>query len=216
MIKDALVPIALRVLPIAMIPHISCKFRTILDLSFSLRLYYGIEITSVNDATNKDNSLTNAMGQLGKVLPRLIANMAKASIKGGPLLFATKPDIKDGYWQMVVAKYEEWCFACVLPIRVDDTDHHIVIPNSLQIMDWAESPLFFCAASKIARADIAYTLAVVPVATAKPHPLEHFMLPPDKWPETYVEDHGWKFMCIFEDYFDNFITMAQRTEHNEL
>eukprot|EP00978_Attheya_sp_CCMP212_P017620 scaffold47191_cov34-Attheya_sp.AAC.2 len=103
-IKDDL-PAALKLSPIAMIPHNSQKFRAILDLSFSLRLYC-TEITSVNDATNKDDSPTNAMGQLGQVLPRLIAKMAEASSEGGPLLFA-KLDIKDGYWRMVVAKGEE-------------------------------------------------------------------------------------------------------------
>eukprot|EP00978_Attheya_sp_CCMP212_P018811 scaffold51965_cov62-Attheya_sp.AAC.3 len=163
-----------------MIPHNSRKFRAILDLSFSLCLY-GTEIPSVNDATNKDDSPTNAMGQLRQVLPRLIAKMAEASSEGGPLLFA-KLDIKDGYWRMVVAKGEEWHFAYVLPKRKGDTNHHIVVLNSLQ-MGWAESPPFFCAASETAR-DIADTLADAPVGTTKPHPLEEYMLPPDKWPDT--------------------------------
>eukprot|EP00978_Attheya_sp_CCMP212_P021268 scaffold61955_cov34-Attheya_sp.AAC.1 len=210
-IKDDL-PVALKLSPIAMIPHNSRKFRAILDLSFSLCLY-GTEITSVNDATNKDDSPTNAMGQLGQVLPRLIAKMAEASSEGGPILFV-KLDIKDGYWRMVVAKGEEWQFAYVLPKRKGDTDHHFVVPNSLQ-MGWAESPPFFCAASETAR-DIADTLADAPVGTAKPHPLEEYMLPPDKWPDTYVEDHGRKYMRVFEDYVDDFIAMAQTTDRNEL
>ena len=147
-----------------MIPHNSRKFRAILDLSFVLRLF-GIEVTSVNDATNKEKSPTNAMGQLGQVLPRLIAKMAEATLEEGPLMFA-KLDIKDGYWRMVVAEGKEWNFAYVLPKRDTDTDFHIVVPSALQ-MGWAESPPFFCAASETAR-DVADVLASAPLGTAIP------------------------------------------------
>jgi hypothetical protein len=210
-IKDN-IPEELKLSPIAMIPHNSRKFRAILDLSFVLRLF-GIEVTSVNDATNKEKSPTNAMGQLGQVLPRLIAKMAEATLEDGPLMFA-KLDIKDGYWRMVVAEGKEWNFAYVLPKRKTDTDFHIVVPSALQ-MGWAESPPFFCAASETAR-DVAEVLATAPLGTAIPHPLEEYMLPPAKWPESYTETHGPKYMRVFEDYVDDFIAMAQTTNQLEL
>ena len=47
-------PEELKVSPIAMILHKSRMFRTILDLSFRLRLKNGDEIPSVNESTEKN------------------------------------------------------------------------------------------------------------------------------------------------------------------
>ena len=52
------------------------------------------------------------MGQLGQVLPRLIVKMAEATLlDNGPLVFV-KLNIKDGYWQMVVAEGKEFLPHC--------------------------------------------------------------------------------------------------------
>jgi hypothetical protein len=105
-----------------MIPHNthnSRKFRAILDLSFILHLH-GIEVTSVNDATNKAKSPTHAMGQLGQVLPRLIAKMAEATLTDGNIMFA-KLDIKNGgYWR-------EWWWQ-----TVKNGILHMFFPNETQ------------------------------------------------------------------------------------
>jgi len=88
-------PPNLKISPVAAVPHKSRRFRTILDLSFQLRVA-GLRLPSVNAATRKQ-ALTTAMRQLGKVLPRLIAAMAAAALQHGPIFFA-KWDIKDGFW----------------------------------------------------------------------------------------------------------------------
>lgn len=44
-------PEQLKISPLAMVPHKSCAFRAILDLSFRLRLKDGSEVPSVNEAT---------------------------------------------------------------------------------------------------------------------------------------------------------------------
>ena len=60
-------PAALKLSPLAMIPHKSRKYRAILDLSFALMLN-GYSLPSVNDATEK-LALEDAMNQIGSVLP---------------------------------------------------------------------------------------------------------------------------------------------------
>ena len=89
----------LKLSPLAMVPHKSRKYRAILDLSFSLKIF-GMEIPSVNDAT-VITAPQQSMAQLGSVLPRLIEAVATAPVDKGNLVFS-KLDIKDGYWRMVV------------------------------------------------------------------------------------------------------------------
>jgi len=89
----------LKISPIAMVPHKSCKYRTTLDFSFSLKLF-GMKIPSMNENTSF-TAPQHSMQQLGKVLPRLIESVARAPVSDGVMLFS-KLDIKDGYWIMVV------------------------------------------------------------------------------------------------------------------
>ncbi len=65
-IKDTLPP-QMKVSPIAAIPHKSKAFRSILDLSFSLRLSNGSVRQSVNDTTTK-TAPRRAISQLGHSL----------------------------------------------------------------------------------------------------------------------------------------------------
>jgi hypothetical protein len=72
----------------------------ILDLSHGVQLH-DVRFPSVNEATNPTVAPTDAMAELGNVLPRLIYAVATAADIRGPILFS-KLDIKDGYWRMVV------------------------------------------------------------------------------------------------------------------
>ena len=88
-------PTALKLSPLAMIPHKSRQYRAILDLSFVLRLAE-YTLPSVNEAM-KACAPEEAINQIGTVLPRLIEAMAMASDDDGPIMFS-KLDIKDGFW----------------------------------------------------------------------------------------------------------------------
>ena len=72
-IKDKIPP-KLKISPVAMIPHKSRDFRTILDLSFRLR-YKGKLLESVNSATTMQ-APAESMIQLGNCVTRLIAMLA--------------------------------------------------------------------------------------------------------------------------------------------
>lgn len=67
-------PEKLKISPVAMIPHKSRAFRTILDLSFRLR-HLGKLMESVNSATVKQ-APAESMVQLGNCVQRLIALLA--------------------------------------------------------------------------------------------------------------------------------------------
>ena len=149
-------PAKLKISPVAMIPHKSRAFRTILDLSFRLR-HRGKLMESVNSATVKQ-APAEAMVQLGHCIQRLIATLADNFNPQKPFKFA-KLDIKDGFWRMAVNNIDAWNFCYVLPQTNPITDIRnalLVVPNCLQ-MGWCESPPFFCAASETAR-DVIETL----------------------------------------------------------
>jgi hypothetical protein len=70
-------PTQLKISPIATIPHKLRSFRSILDLSFSLRLKNGGILPSVNDTTIK-TAPTGALNQLGHALSRIIHAFAES------------------------------------------------------------------------------------------------------------------------------------------
>ena len=105
-------PLQLKVLLIAMVPHKSCCFRTILDLSFAIRLTDGSRIPSVNNATTK-LAPRGAINQMGHSLSHIIH--AFMSTSDDEKVFMAKWDIKDGFWQLDCAAGEEWNFSYVLP-----------------------------------------------------------------------------------------------------
>jgi len=115
-------PKKLKISPVAMIPHKSRSFRTILDPSFRLH-HLGKLTESVNSATVKQ-APAESMIQLGQCVQRLIALLADNYDPDQPFLFS-KLDIKDGFWRMAVNDENAWNFCYVLPsddpnIDIDD------------------------------------------------------------------------------------------------
>jgi len=137
----------LKISPLAAVPHKSCLFQAILDLSYHLCLH-GIYLPSVNEAT-VPLSDHQAMDQMGKVLQRLIATVAKTKNSHGPIVFA-KWDMMDSFWHLVVSEEDAWHFCYILPQLSEEDPIQIVKPTCLQ-MGWCESPPLFCTASKTAR-----------------------------------------------------------------
>ena len=105
-------PPQLKISPIAAIPHKSKAFRSILDLSFRLRLKNGGILAAVNDMTIK-SAPKGVIDQLGECLTRIIHAFVEAS--DDAKRFMAKWDIKDGFWRMDCRVGEEWNFAYVLP-----------------------------------------------------------------------------------------------------
>jgi hypothetical protein len=136
----------LKISPISAIPHKSKQFRSILYLSFHLQLKQGGILPSVN-ATTVKTAPKGAIDQLGHSLTRIIH--AFAETEDDARIFMAKWDRKDGFWRMDSEEGAEWNFAYVLP-QSPGQPSYLVVPTSLQ-MGWVESPLFFCAASEMAR-----------------------------------------------------------------
>lgn len=206
-------PEALKLSPLAMIPHKSRKYRAILDLSFALRLD-GYNLPSVNEAT-KRCAPEESIDQIGSVLPRIIEALANAPADGGDIMFS-KLDIKDGFWRMVCEEGKEWNFAYVLPNHPGEPVE-IVVPSALQ-MGWALSPPFFCAASETAR-DVAASYVSEAVGTLPKHPLEDWTMPDTtSLPDTSNMNgrQGTAFLQLLEAYVDDFIQLAQTTDPEQL
>jgi hypothetical protein len=88
-------PKELKISPIAAIPQKSKAFRSILDLSFRLRLRNGGVRASVNDTTEK-TAPAGAIDQIGETLLWIIHAFAKTD--DDAKIFMAKWDIKDGFW----------------------------------------------------------------------------------------------------------------------
>jgi hypothetical protein len=87
-------PKELKISPIATIPHKSKDFRSILDLSFRLRLPNGGVLASVNDTTEK-MAPAGAINQIGKCSSQIIHAFSEADKDAQ--IFMAKWDIKDGF-----------------------------------------------------------------------------------------------------------------------
>jgi hypothetical protein len=99
-------PGQLKISPIAAIPHKSRGFRSILDLSFSLRLKNGGILHSVNDTIIKTTP-KGALDQLGHALSRIIHTFAESEDNINAKIFMAKWDVKDGFWQICCEEGEE-------------------------------------------------------------------------------------------------------------
>ena len=106
------IPPNLKISPIAMIPHKSRDYRSILVLSFQIRIK-GKRQPSVNQSTNK-LAPEKSMSGLGRVLQRLIHLMTDNHDTKTPFMFA-KCNIKDRFWCMIVNKNNKWNFCYILP-----------------------------------------------------------------------------------------------------
>jgi hypothetical protein len=84
-------PKNLKISPLAVVPHKSCVYRMILDLSFQL-LVNGNKIDSVNDSSDKSLAHQESMYELGNVIPCIIWTMALSKDKTTPFMF-TKVDL---------------------------------------------------------------------------------------------------------------------------
>ena len=88
------IPKNLKLSPVVMIPHKSRDYRTILDLSFKLKIN-NTTMTSVNEGTVQ-TAPEHAMRELGRVIERMISLMATSPTDSPTFLFS-KLDIKDGF-----------------------------------------------------------------------------------------------------------------------
>ena len=132
-IRD-LLPLSLKISPIATVLHKSRRIRWILDLSFQL-LWNVKKLLSVNSATEVQ-SKHQSMTQLGQVLKRIIAVMADVHKADSTSTFKfAKLHIKDGFWCLGVSEEDAWNFCYVLPslmkveniktlFRWDGVSHH--------------------------------------------------------------------------------------------
>jgi hypothetical protein len=102
-------PPELKISPVAAIPHKPKAYRTILDLSYKLRLKNGGVVKSVNDATEKV-APQGSIDQIGESLSRII--YAFAETDDDAKIFMAKWDIKDDSWRMGGEEGQEYNFAC--------------------------------------------------------------------------------------------------------
>ena len=87
----------MKVSPIVEIPNKSKEFRSILDLSFSLKLTPHVRVTSVNE-NNEKTAPGGAIDQVGYVLLRLIHEFSEAP--DCVTIFQATWDIKGGFWRL--------------------------------------------------------------------------------------------------------------------
>ena len=170
-------PKNLKISPVVMMPHKSRDYRTILDLSFKLKVNV-TTMKSVNEGT-VHTSPQHSMRELGRVIERMISLMAASSTNSPNFLFS-KLDIKDGFRRVNIDENDAYHFCYILPLEngkeiININKVTIVIPSSLQ-MGWTESPPFFYSATETAR-DVAETLINSGIEVNK-HPLEHYCVPP--------------------------------------
>jgi hypothetical protein len=207
-------PGLLKISPIAVIPHKSRGFHSILDLSFSLRLKNGGILHSVNDTTIK-TAPKGALDQLGHALSRIIHVFAESEDNVNAKIFMAKWDVKDGFWRMCCEEGEEWNFAYILPQRAGEPIR-LVIPTSLQ-MGWVESPPYFCAASETAR-DIAMNYVNTKIGSLPTHKFTHYtrgdanatQLP------TNATQRGMALWYSIKVYVDDFMSIVIPTSREQL
>jgi hypothetical protein len=194
--------------PVAAIPHKSRAYRSILDLSFALRLDDGGVVESVNDTTEK-LAPRGAIDQLGHSLKRIIHAFAEAD--DDAVILMAKWDIQDGFWRLNCRVGEEWNFCYVWP-QAPGEPCRLVVPTSLQ-MGWVESPPYFCAASETAR-DVAAEYIETPIGSLPPHKFEHWAEP-----ATTNVNRGWQggtLRYILEVYVDDFISCIIPTSKEQV
>ena len=193
----------LKVSPMAMVPHKSCPYRAILDLSFSVRLSPTDSIPSVNSTTIKTVA-RGAISQIRHVLNRIIHAFAETN--ESDKIFMAKWDTTDGFsWRLDCAEGKEWNFSYVLPLSVSGPVV-LVDPTSLQ-MGWIESLPYFCVASETAR-DVAAHHAGLPLHTLLVHQFLPLTSTNPKFVTLPLTSHSTAFQYMLEVYVDNFIGLA--------
>ena len=201
-------PPQLKISPVAAIPHNSKPYRSILDLSFRLRLEDGGVIQAVNDTTTK-TAPQGACDQIGHALKRLIHAFAEAG--EDEKVFMAKWDIKDGFWRLDCQSGEEWNFAYVLP-QEEGMPVKVVVPTSLQ-MGWIESPPYFCTASETAR-DIAVEYCEMAVGSLPTHKFVEKTQPGEEEAKLCGESERLRY--LIEVYVDDFISFVLAPSEEQL
>ena len=204
-------PPQLKISPIAAVPHTSKPFRSILDLSFALKLTTGGVVPSVNDTTTK-TAPQASIDQLGHSLTRLIH--AFAEVEPTDKVFMAKWDVKDGFWRLDCQEGEEYNFAYVLPQRAGEPVK-LVVPTSLQ-MGWIESPAYFCTASETSR-DIAAQYCQAPLSSLPEHKFEKYMRGSEDYnniPASSERDAELRYML--EVFVDDFMSLVIATSRRQL
>ena len=97
-------PTKMKVEPILTIPHKSKSFRSILDLSFSLKLTPHGRVTSINENSEK-TAPGGVIDQIGHVLLRLIHDFSDKPDRAN--ISQSKWNIKDGFWRLDCKEGEE-------------------------------------------------------------------------------------------------------------
>ena len=156
-------PTKMKVSPIVAIPHKSKSFRSILDLSFSLKLTTHGRVPSVNENSEK-MAPGGAIDQIRHVLLRLIHAFSESPYCAK--IFQAKWDIKDGFWRLDCKEGEECNFCYVLPQK-PGMPIKLVVPTSLQ-MGWIEFPPYFFTVSETGR-DVAEHYIDTPVVSLAEH-----------------------------------------------
>ena len=118
-----------------MIPPKSSLYRSILDLSYRLKLLREEVLKSVNESTTK-TAHRGAIDQLGHSLSRITHTFTE--VDDNVKVFMVKWDTKDGSWRLDCEEGEEYNVAYMLPQK-EGMPIKLVIPASLQ-MGWIESP----------------------------------------------------------------------------
>jgi hypothetical protein len=192
----------MKVSSIVAIPHKSKAFRSILDLSFLLRLRDGTKLPAINDSTTK-TAPSGAINQLGHLLQQVIHAFTEADKHNK--IFMAKWDIKDGFWRLDTKTGDEWNFAYVLP-QLPGEPVKIVVPLLLQ-MGWVESPPYFCAVTETS-CNIATTYCETKISTLPSHKFDDLVPADDavgELPDTpatnkhigyLIEEHVNDFMAI--------------------
>jgi hypothetical protein len=195
-------PAQLKISPITAIPHKSKAFRSILDLSFRLRLKNGGVLAAVNNTTVK-SAPKGAIDQIGECLSRIVHAFAEASEDAK--IFMAKWDNKDGFWRMDCRKGKEWNFAYVLP-QPEGTPVMIVVATSLQ-MGWVESPPYFCAATEMAR-DIATEYTDMSVGSIPDHKFTGYTVGGESYSDLPQDHTRHTFRSMIEVYVDDFMSLV--------
>ena len=91
-------PSELKLSPMAQIPHKSRAYRTLLDLSHEVKEGEQVIAQSIN-ATTVPLAPEAALMQMGSVMPRIIIAMAQCPEDS--VIYFSKFDITDGFWQII-------------------------------------------------------------------------------------------------------------------
>jgi hypothetical protein len=183
-------------------PHKSKVFRSILDLSFSLRLKNGGILESANNSTVKMVP-RGALDQLGQALSRIIHAFAKAD--DNAKIFMAKWDIKEGFGRMDCEEGGEYNFAYILP-QEEGMPITLVVPTSLQ-MGWVESPPYFCAAAETAR-DIASNYCDTHVRSLPHHKFAKHVTGAKEFNGLPTTSKNGELFYALEVYVDDFMSIV--------